>query len=53
VNEKTETTKKPNQRGAAVNELLLAITTFGAIVVAAAVVACAIGDPKIPPYVGD
>ena len=48
MNEKTETNKKPNQRGAAVPELLFAIATLGAIVVAVAMT-----TPKFPPYVSD
>jgi len=48
VNEKTATTTKAKQRGAAVAELLFAIATLAAVVVVAA-----IGDPKIPEAVGD
>jgi len=48
VSEKTETSKKPNQRGAAVTELLFAIATL-----AAAVVVAAMTEPKIPAGVGD
>ena len=48
MKEKTEQTKKANQRGAAVTELLFAIATLGAIVVAVAMT-----DPKIPEAAGD
>ena len=48
MNDKTETTTKGNQRGAAVTELLFAIATLGAIVVAVAMT-----DPKIPEAAGD
>ena len=48
MNEKTEATTKAKQRGAAVTELLFAIATLGA-----AVIAVAMTDPKIPPAVGD
>jgi len=48
MNEKTETTTKSNQRGAAITELLFAIATLGA-----AVIAVAMTDPKIPPASGD
>jgi len=48
MTEKTETTTKANQRGAAVTELLFAILTL-----AAAVVVAAMSDPKIPEGVGD
>jgi len=48
MNEKTETTNKAKQRGAAVTELLFAIATL-----AAAVAVAAISEPKLPPYFGD
>ena len=50
MNDKTETTNTTttNQRGAAVTELLFAIATL-----AAAVIAVAMTDPKIPPAAGD
>jgi len=48
MNEKTETTNKATQRGAAVTELLFAIATLGAFVVAVAMT-----EPKIPPFSGD
>ena len=48
MNDKTETTTKGNQRGAAVTELLFAIATL-----AAAVVVAAMSDPKIPEGIGD
>jgi len=48
VNEKTETTTNAKQRGAVMTEVLFAIATL-----AAAVIAVAMTEPKIPAGVGD
>ena len=48
MNEKTETTTRANERGAAATELLFAIATLAAAVVVAAMI-----DPKIPAGIGD
>ena len=48
MNQKTETTKKPNQRGAAVTELLFAIATLGAAVLVGAMML-----PTYPDCAGD
>ena len=47
MNNNTQTTDT-KQQGAAIAEVLFAIATIGA-----AIVVCAVGDPKIPPYFGD
>jgi len=48
MNEKTGTTTKAKQRGTAMTEVIFAMATL-----AAAVIAVAMSDPKIPEGIGD